>query len=464
MTTELTQVQIAEGGAMVPVVTEDQLQLVKNTVAKGATDEELKLFLYDCQRRGVHPLDKLLHFTKRSGRYTPITSIDLLRSRAAATGQHAGTDDAVFVGSPPMGRGEGDELAKEVLNQSFSATVTVYRLVGGQRFAFTATARWAEYYPGPGSEGFMWRKLPYTMLAKVAESVALRKGFPAELAGLYAQEEMDQAGGGPAWGAEVQKRAQKALALRPPPSTPPAPQNVPERQSEAIAGNVEIVPGQRGPMEEDGSEGKRPPSERPAASKPEASPERIHKCREWWLKKLDAMGVEQATEFYRAKGALLTSETIYDLPDNCIPLSDIEAKQDLAELIPWIADMKRVQMAEAEAEANPDASDIPPEDPDTHPDFETPSRDTKDRVWVCPDGVSPEDWKHWITDAGWRTLEIHFGNNKGVKLEDIDSNKLFGWVMNFEPKPFKGKLNAKDVQLRNVLDLLKIHGRMGESK
>ena len=68
-----------------PVVTRDQLELIKRTVAVGATDAELELFLFDCQRRGVHPLDRLIHFTKRGGRYTPITSIDFLRGRAHDT-------------------------------------------------------------------------------------------------------------------------------------------------------------------------------------------------------------------------------------------------------------------------------------------------------------------------------------------------------------------------------------------
>jgi phage recombination protein Bet len=164
-----------------PAVTTDQLDLIKRTIAAGATADELKLYLFDCARQGVHPLDKLVHFTKRAGKYTPITSIDFMRIRAAETGEYAGSDDAVFVA-----------MAGTTLRTTppESATVTVYRLVQGQRCAFTATARWIEYKP---EQDFMWLKMPHTMLSKCAEALALRKGFPRQLAGLYAKEEMDQA-------------------------------------------------------------------------------------------------------------------------------------------------------------------------------------------------------------------------------------------------------------------------------
>ena len=165
--------------ALAPItVTPDQLDLVRRTVAAGATEAELKLYLYDCQRQGVHPLDRLLHFTKRGGKYTPVTSIDLMRIRAAETNEYAGSADAVF---------DDDEQPKR-------AMVTVYRLVQGQSCAFSATARWKEYCP-PSGQDHMWRKMPATMLAKCAEALALRKGFPRQLAGLYAREELDQANG-----------------------------------------------------------------------------------------------------------------------------------------------------------------------------------------------------------------------------------------------------------------------------
>src|SRR5262245_40428252 len=111
-----------------PLVTAEHLALVRATIAKDATPEELDLFVYDCRRRGVHPLDRLLHFTKRAGRYTPVTSIDYMRSRAAATGQCDGIDDAIFTGAP--------------LSIEFAATVDVWRLVQGGLLHVDESGEW----------------------------------------------------------------------------------------------------------------------------------------------------------------------------------------------------------------------------------------------------------------------------------------------------------------------------------
>lgn len=159
-------------------VSDEQLAIIKNTIAKDASPSELKLFLYDCQRQGVHPLDKLIHFTKRGGRYVPITSIDFLRRQAGSTGAYAGADDGEFTGEPGKA--------------GFACRVTVYRMVQGVRCSWSATARWEEYYPGD-AQGQMWRKMPHVMLSKVAEALALRKAFADVLHGLYTREEMDQA-------------------------------------------------------------------------------------------------------------------------------------------------------------------------------------------------------------------------------------------------------------------------------
>ena len=167
--------------ALAPMhLTSSEIDLIKRTVAQGATDDELKLFLYDCRRQGVHPLDKMIHFSKRGGKYTPITSIDHMRSRADETGAYAGSDEPAYDIDD-----ESDKLPRW-------SRVTVWKIVQGVRCPFTATARWSEYAPR-GNEGFMWQKMPRLMLGKCAEALALRKAFPKQLHGIYERAEMMQA-------------------------------------------------------------------------------------------------------------------------------------------------------------------------------------------------------------------------------------------------------------------------------
>lgn len=158
----------------------EQVDLIKKTVALGSTTDELKLFLTVAKRSGLDPFTKQIHFVKRGGRVTIQTGIDGYRAIAERTGTLAGIDDAIF-----------DTEAESHPNK---ASVTVYRVVGGMKVPFTASARWSEYVPQSGQD-FMWKKMPYLMLGKVAESLALRKAFPNDLSGLYTNEEMAQAQG-----------------------------------------------------------------------------------------------------------------------------------------------------------------------------------------------------------------------------------------------------------------------------
>jgi len=155
---------------------QEKLDLLKRTICKDATNDELQLFIHVAKRSGLDPFAKQIHAVKRQGKMTIQVGIDGFRLIADRTGAYAGSDEPLFDNEKKPTR----------------ATVTVYKMVGGVRCPFTATARWDEYFPG-APQDFMWKKMPCTMIAKCAEALALRKAFPAELSSLYAPEEMDQA-------------------------------------------------------------------------------------------------------------------------------------------------------------------------------------------------------------------------------------------------------------------------------
>lgn len=179
--------------AVVQNYTQEQVDLIKRTVAKGATDDELSMFMAVAKRARLDPFLKQIHFVKRKqktddGRWVEVgaiqVAIDGYRAIAERTGTLAGIDDAIF--------------DREDQPHPGKATVSVYRVVAGQRVPFTASARWSEYAATykDGNPQPMWKKMPYLMLAKCAESLALRKAFPNDLSGLYTNEEMAQADDG----------------------------------------------------------------------------------------------------------------------------------------------------------------------------------------------------------------------------------------------------------------------------
>lgn len=169
--------------------TPQQIDLIRRQIAPDASRDELALFLEVCRGTGLNPFMRQIHAVFRNvnvnGRWEKRmaiqTGIDGYRLLAARTGQLAGIDDVVF---------DSEDGA-----HPNRATVTVYRMVSGQRVPFTATARWTEYVQTTkdGKPTSMWQKMPYTMLGKCVEALALRKGFPAELSGVYTHEEMMQA-------------------------------------------------------------------------------------------------------------------------------------------------------------------------------------------------------------------------------------------------------------------------------
>jgi len=155
----------------------DQIDLIKRQIANGCNDDELRLFLYQCKRTGLDPLTRQIYAIKRAGRMTIQTSIDGFRVIAERSGTYAGQDE-------PTWSYKGDGTIEKCV-------VKVYRFRGDIRYpAGVGVAFFSEYYPNPVN---LQKTLAHTMIAKVAEALALRKAFPQDLSGLYTADEMHQA-------------------------------------------------------------------------------------------------------------------------------------------------------------------------------------------------------------------------------------------------------------------------------
>ena len=212
---------MSENTSMVPAShswTEDQLDLITRTVAKGATPDELKLFLYTAHRMGLDPLARQIHAVKRfdsnSDRSTMAiqVGIDGFRLVADRTGKYAPGDATVY-----------EYNTDKTL---YSATAHVKKFVAGTWHQVSETAHWDEYVAeykdktsGEWKINPMWKRLGHVMLAKCAEARALRRAFPAELSGVYEPSEMAQAGEE----AQTREDRQKAAQVKADATAKPAP-------------------------------------------------------------------------------------------------------------------------------------------------------------------------------------------------------------------------------------------------
>ena len=212
----------------------------------GAPREACALVLSYCRAIDIDPMMKPVHLVPmwdkvaKANKLVIMPGIGLYRIQAARTGQYAGKDAPVF--GPVLSMTaqvkktvwENDRKREFWEDRTVEfpewCSMTLYRIVGGQRVGFTAVEYWTENYATASKDSDapneMWAKRTRGQLGKCAEAQALRMAFPEvgsqptaeEMEGLYHQEWADAPP--PAATPPRPRRASEAAADGPDPDRP----------------------------------------------------------------------------------------------------------------------------------------------------------------------------------------------------------------------------------------------------
>ena len=190
-----------------------QLALIQRTVAADCNKDEFDLFVEVARRVGLDPFRRQIYavvYNKDKAdkrKMSIITGIDGFRAVAGRNRDYRPDDAEPDFRYDAALKGPNNPLGLE------RAMVRCFKMSpNGEWHAVVGVAYWDEFAPlkeiweydeaqgkrapsgrfelAPGSK---WTTMPRVMLAKCAEAQALRRGWPEDLSGVYAPEEMDRA-------------------------------------------------------------------------------------------------------------------------------------------------------------------------------------------------------------------------------------------------------------------------------
>lgn len=164
--------------------TPEEIETIKNTVAKGANDSELAMFLHICKTYGLDPFLKEIYYSAQMK--TMITSRDGYLKAAQR--------DPLFDGIQSMAVCENDEFGIDAANNTVTHTFAKGdrgQVIGAWAMVFKKGMRpviaYADYNEY-NKNNPIWKTYKSAMCCKVAEVFALKRQFG--ITGLVTQEEM----------------------------------------------------------------------------------------------------------------------------------------------------------------------------------------------------------------------------------------------------------------------------------
>lgn len=173
-----------------------QIDILKNSICKGVSNEEFEIFLMACAKTQLDPFMRQIYAVKRKAKkpdgawgetMTIQTGIDGYRLIAERTGCYAPGPEPTYVMDA---NGNLTSATAYIKKQTKDGT---WHTVSASAYSDEYMQTFVDKSSGEKRPTGMWGNMPRTMLAKCAEAQALRKAFPAEMSGVYTKEEMAQA-------------------------------------------------------------------------------------------------------------------------------------------------------------------------------------------------------------------------------------------------------------------------------